>query len=133
MAKDDVSVRHNNICALHGLMPLQATAIRLNRIIQLTLVPDGEDTDQVLPGQETIQRDIAGFAIGNDQLAHVPFDASAYQGVVRQGLNGFTDGGCRRQRYVGVAVFGKEMKCALKIGKRVLRIDYLRHGFGRAA
>jgi hypothetical protein len=27
----------------------------------------------------------------------------------------------------------KEIECALEVGKRVLCIDYLRHGFGRAA
>ena len=106
--------------------------ILLNRIIQLTLVPDGENADQVLLGQEAIKRDIAGFSIGNDQLAHVPFDASAYQRVIRQGFNGFADGGRRRYRRVWV-VLGKEVKCALKVDKRVLCIDYLRHGFGRAA
>lgn len=106
--------------------------IRLNRIIQLTLVPDGENADQFLLGQEAIKRDIAGFAVGNDQLAHVPFDTSAYQGVIRQDFYGIADGGRRRYRRAWV-VLGKEIKYALDVGKRVLRIDYLRHGFGRAA
>ena len=39
---------------------------------------------------------------------------------------------CGAQRRLRV-VFGKEIEYALKIRERILRIDYLRHGLGRAA
>lgn len=52
--------------------------------------------------------------------------------MVCQGINSLANAACGTQRCLRV-VFGKELKYALKIRERVLRVDYLRHGLGRAA
>mgnify|MGYP001588917261 FL=1 len=92
---------------------------RLIRIIQLALMPQGQNTDLILLGQETIQRDVAGLAIGDDQLANLPMNAPSDQRMAGQGFNGMADrgGGSRRRPRI---MLSQKIERAFEGGKRVL-------------
>src|SRR3970282_1715995 len=51
------------------------------RVIELALMAYSEYPNLVLRRHELVERDIAGPAVGNDQLAQIPFHAAADQGV----------------------------------------------------
>ena len=92
---------------------------RLVRIIQFALMPQGQNTDLILLGQETVERDVTGLAIGDDQLANLPLNAPSDQRVAGQGFNGLTNrgGGSRRRPRI---MFSQKIERAFEGGKRVL-------------
>lgn len=94
-------------------------------------MPYREDSYFVLPHEEAIQRDIAGCAVGDHQLADVPMDASTEQRVcaevVNRGADRIRSGNC------SLGVFtAQELECPLQVIQRACRVDYRRQGFGRS-
>lgn len=105
---------------------------RLLRIIKFALVPYGKDANSIVRRQETVKSDVTGLAVGNHELAQFTLHDAADQRVIGEGINRFADCVGRNHRDMRI-VRGDEFECTLKIGERGLRIDYLRHGRGRAA
>lgn len=104
----------------------------LTRIIQFALVANRQDLNLILGGQEPVKCDVPGLAKRDHQFTQILHDASSNQWMVRKGLNGLADGVCRSLCYLRIN-FGQKSERALKVGKRVTRIDYPRQGLGRAA
>ena len=98
---------------------------------QFPLVTEGEDAHLLSCNHKSIQGDVAGTPIGNDQLAQLAGDASADQRVSGEIVDCRADGshGVGSSIRVFVAQISKR---AFEVFQRTCRIDYRRHGFGRA-
>ena len=81
-----------------------------------------EHTHFITLHQEPIQRDVTGGTEGNHQLANVVFDAAPHQRMRSEIFN-------RRLNHRRVHGVGR----LLQLLERRRRIDYLRHGLGRAS
>lgn len=79
----------------------------------------GQDANLVLRGHEAVERNISGSAVGDHQLAKVPFDPLAHQGMARHGVNGVADGRAGSGGNVRI-VFGQELERSLEVRERVL-------------
>jgi len=91
-----------------------------------------QDAHFVFRNDKSVQGHIARLTIGNDQLAQLAFDTPAHQWMSGQMIDRRTDGidgteGCSR------VLVTQELEGPLEVIERSCRIDYLRHGFGRAA
>ena len=86
----------------------------------------------ILWDDESVQRDVARLAEGNHELPDVAVHAPPEQRVRSQVLDGRADGRGRRDCRVRVLAC-QEPEGALEVGQCPRRIDYRRHGFGRAA
>src|ERR1700730_12811681 len=98
---------------------------------QFPLMPNRQNAYLILGSHESIQGDIARLTVGNDQLAQFTFHAPADQGVRGQDLDGRLDRRDCVQRGARVLVTEK-LKRTVNVIQRARRVDYLRHGFGRA-
>ncbi len=99
--------------------------------VQLALVADGQDTDFIPGRDEAIQRNVAGSAVGDHELAQFALCLPSDEGMLRQQLDGRAYRRCRIQ-VRGRILCGRKLEGALEVGKRIGRVDYLRQGFGRA-
>ena len=81
---------------------------------------------------EPVQRDVPRLAVGNHELPNITVYAPPEQRVRSQGLDGGADSRGRRDCHVRVLAC-QELESALEVGQYPRRIDYRRHGFGRAA
>lgn len=98
----------------------------------LPLMPDREHPYLVLWDDESVQRDVPRPAEGNHEFPNVAVHAPPEQRVRGQVFDGRADGLGRRDCRVRVLAC-QEPEGALEVGQRPRRIDYRRHGFGRAA
>lgn len=99
---------------------------------QLALVPNGQDAHFILRNHEPIQGEVPCVPIGNDQLAQLTFDSPTDQWMRPEAINGRLDG-CNRIQCRARVFLTQELERALYLVERTRRIDYLRHGLGRAA
>lgn len=103
-----------------------------DRIVQLPLVPYGKNTDQIPRRDKAIKSDVSRLSVGDDKLTQIAFNAPADQWMVAQYFDrlayraGRSNSGSR-------ILFGEKLERSLQIGECILRIDYLRQGFGRVA
>ena len=106
--------------------------MRLRQKSYFPLVSDCQNAHFILRDDKSIQGHVSGVAIGNDQFAQIPFNAPPHQRVrgevVDRGLNGRH--GAPRSCRILVA---QKLKCAIDVIESARRVNYLRHGFGRAA
>jgi len=93
---------------------------------------DRKHPDLILWDDESVQRDVARLAEGNHELSNVAVHAPPEQRVRSQVLDGRADGRGRRKCRVRVLAC-QELEGTLEVGQCPRRIDYRRHGFGRAA
>lgn len=95
-------------------------------------MPDRQHTDLVPRDDEPVQRYVSGLPEGNYELANVAVYATPEQRVRGQVLDGRTDSaGCRDGRVRILA--RQQFKGGLEVRESPCRVDYRRHGFGRAA
>ena len=93
---------------------------------------DREHPHFVLRDDEPVQRNVSRLPEGNNELPNVAVHAPPKQWMRRQVLDGRPNGpGCRDRRAWVLAC--QELEGALEVGQCPRRIDYRRHGFGRAA
>jgi hypothetical protein len=111
--------------------PLWVNSGQLRKESQFPLVSNCQDTYLIARNHKSIQGNVSRLPVGNNQLAQFAFDAAAYQGMHYEIVNRRLDRGSCVQRGVRIPVTHK-LKCALDMIKSARRIDYLRHGFGRA-
>jgi len=81
---------------------------------------------------ESVQSDVACLAERNHEFPNVAEHSPSEQRVRGQSLNGRLYGPGRRNRSVLILAY-KEFDGALEVRQCACRIDYRRHGFGRAA
>lgn len=93
---------------------------------------DRKHPNLILWDDESVQRDVARLAEGNHELSNVAVHAPPEQRVRSQVLDGRADGRGRRNCRVRVLAC-QELEGSLEVGQYPRRIDYRRHGFGRAA
>ena len=93
---------------------------------------DREQPYLVLRDDEPVQRDVPRLAMGNHEFPNVAVHAPPEQRVRGEVLDSRADGRGRRNRSVRVLAC-QELEGALEVGQCPRRIDYRRHGFGRAA
>ena len=104
---------------------------RLRQKSYFPLVSNCQNAHFVLRDHESIQGQVSGAAIGNDQFAQIPFNAPPNERVrgevVDRGLNRChgASRGCR--------ILVAHLKVAFDVIQSARRIGYLRHGLGRAA
>ena len=112
-----------------GIGRLCAVCSRLKA--QFPLVTEGEDAHLLSCNHKSIQGDVTGSPIGNDQFAHFARDAPADQRVSGEIIDCRADGchgvGCSIGMFVA-----QISKSVFEVFQRTCRIDYRRHGFGRA-
>jgi len=116
-------------CSEAGGRPPRATS---RYQADLPLVPDREHPHLVLRDDEPVQRDVTRLAVGNQELPDVAVHAPPEQRVRGQGPDGGANGRSRRDCCIRVLAC-QEPERALEVGQCPRRMDYRRHGFGRAA
>ncbi len=95
-------------------------------------MPDRKHPHFILRYYESVQRDVTSLAVGDHEFPNLAVDTATEKRVRGQVLDGGTDRTCSRER--GLRVLGyQELECAHAVGQCARRIDYRRHGFGRAA
>src|SRR5512135_1015681 len=107
-------------------------ATRLWNETDLTLMSDREHPHLVLRNDESVQRDVPRLAVGDYELPNIAVHAPPEQRVHGQAIDGRADSVGRpdsRFRILACQV----LEGALEVGQCPRRIDYRRHGFGRAA
>ena len=77
---------------------------------------NGEDSHLVASHEKSVDRDISGLAVRNDELAQVELDSAADQRVRRKNVDCGTDGDGPQRRRPGL--FAQELECPLDVGKR---------------
>jgi len=95
-------------------------------------MPDRKNTDLVARDHKSVQGDVSGVAVRDDQFAQVPLDAPSYERVRGEVI----DRGLDRRHCIqcGIWVFvAQEREGTLDVIESTLRIDYRCHGFGRCA
>ena len=95
-------------------------------------MPEREHPHLVLRNDESIQRDVTRLAVGDHEFPNIAVHAPPDQRVHGQVLYGRADRSSRRDCRVRVLAC-QELEGALEMGRCPRRIDYRRHGFGRAA
>ncbi len=95
-------------------------------------MPDRKHPHLVLRDDEPVQRDVPRLAVGNHELSNVAVHAPPEQRVRGQVFDGRADDRGRRDCCVR-ALACQELERALEVGQYPRRMDYRRHGFGRAA
>ena len=93
---------------------------------------NGQDADFVSRDEESVQRNVTRLTIRNDQFPQFALDAPAHQwmgGKAADRRADCFDGADRSSRILVT----QELERTLNVIERSRRIDYLRHGFGRAA
>ena len=95
-------------------------------------MPDRKHPNLILWNDESVKRDVARLTEGNHEFSNVAVHAPPEQRVRSQALDGRADGRGRCKCRVRVLA-GHELEGALEVRQCPRRIDYLRHGFGRAA
>jgi hypothetical protein len=95
------------------------------------LVPERQDPDLVLRHDEAIQGDVAGLAVRDHQFPDVAREPAAEQGMESEDPHGRTHGLGGRKR--GVRILArKQLEGSLQVREGARRMDYRRHGLGRA-
>jgi hypothetical protein len=97
----------------------------------LPLMPDRQHTHFVLRHDEPVQRDVPRLPEGNDEFANVAVYTPSQQWMRDEVLDGRTDGTGGCDGHVRVLA-RKQAKGALEVRERPCRVDYRRHGLGRA-
>jgi len=105
---------------------------RLRHKSHFPLVSNRENADFMPRNHKAIQGDVSAVPIGDDQFAKVAFNPPPYQGMRSQVFNRGLDG--RHGALRGMRILGAQrLKRAFDVIERAPRVDYLRHGLGRAA
>lgn len=86
-----------------------------------------EYADLILRRRKLVERNVAGPAVGDHQLAQFPCKATPDQGMARKRVDRFADG-CGRNGGDTRIRFGEKLESALEVFERPSRVDYLRHG-----
>lgn len=81
---------------------------------------------------ESVQRDVPCLAEGNHEFPDVAMHAPSEQRVRGEVLDGRSDGSGRRDCRIRTRAC-QEPEGVLEVGECTPRVDYRRHGFGRAA
>ena len=108
-----------------------ATPTCLGHEPDLPLMSDRKHPHLVLRDDESVQRDVARLAEGNHEFPNVAVHAPPEQRVLGQVLDGGADGPGRRDGCFRVLAC-QELEGALEVDYCPRRINYRRHGFGRA-
>ena len=95
-------------------------------------MPDRKHPHFILRDDESVQRDVARLAEGNHEFSNITVHAPPEQRVRGQALDRRADGPGGRDCRVRLLAC-QELEGALEVGQYPRRIDYRRHGFGRAA
>jgi hypothetical protein len=93
---------------------------------------NGQNSDFITRNHKSVQGDVSGVPVGDDQFAQVSLEAPANERMRSEVFNGGWDcghGGLRGSRILVT----QKLKCAFDVLERARRVDYLRHGLGRAA
>jgi uncharacterized delta-60 repeat protein len=104
---------------------------RSARIVQLALMAQRQHADLVPRRNEPVERDVSRPPERDHQLTKPIATDSPDQRMRRKHLDRRRDRPCRRGSRLGV-VLREEGERALEVGQRVRRVDYPRHGLGRA-
>ena len=78
---------------------------------------NGEDSHLVASHEKSVDRDISGLAVRNDELAQVALDSAADQRVGRQSVHRAADSSDRSGGGHGT-LLAQELECPLDVGKR---------------
>ena len=88
-----------------------------------------QDSDDVDRAIETIEREIAGCSLRDDEFANVFAFPSPDQRMRRENADGGSDARERLRRSLGRGL-EQELDDALNVGECLVRVDYLRHCAG---
>src|SRR5213593_3565045 len=108
----------------------RAAPALLLRVAKLALMPDREYPHDPLSRDESVEGDVPGLPVRDDQLAHLAVHAATDERMGGEHADRGPDGLRRRDRGSRVSLRQK-LEGALEIRERVGGVDYLRHGLGR--
>ena len=92
---------------------------------------NGQNSDFITRNHKSVQGDVSGVPVGDDQFAQVSLEAPANERMRSEVFNGGLD--CGRGLRGSRILVTQKLKCAFDVLERARRVDYLRHGLGRAA
>lgn len=94
----------------------------------LTLMPDSENQDSIAVSFITVERNVSGSTLRNDELSHVMFGLTANEWMPGQDRDSLIDQIKCFQLSIRTLI-RKEIADPFQIGERPAGITYSRHGF----